>query len=65
MYTTLVTIPTTLCRDLGFSEVGIRFPEQTKVFLYVTEKQIGGLLLAESIPNGFRVLQQKSKNSVF
>ena len=48
-------------RDLGFSEVGIRYPEQTKVFLYIAEKKIGGLLLAESIPSGYRVLQEKSK----
>jgi len=47
--------------DLGFSEVGIRHPDQTKVFLYISDKTIVGLLLAESIPHGFRIITQKSE----
>ena len=37
-------------RDLGFSEGGIRAPDQSKTFLYVANKRIVGLLLAEQIP---------------
>jgi hypothetical protein len=32
-----------VCRDLGFSEVGIRAPDQTKPFLFISPKQIVGL----------------------
>jgi N-acetyltransferase len=53
-------------RDLGFSEVGIRAPDRTKAFLYVADKRIVGLLLAEQIPQGFRMLPPtKETNSVF
>ena len=52
-----------LCRDLGFSEVGIRFPDRTKVFLYTCDKKIVGFLLAEAIDNGYRVITQTSKKS--
>ena len=48
-------------RDLGFSEVGIRYPEKTKVFLFISEKKIAGFLLAESIEQGYRVMNQKRK----
>ena len=37
-------------RDLGFSEISIRAPDQSKAFLYVADKRIVGLLLAEQIP---------------
>jgi len=42
--------------DLGFSEVGIRWPDKTKVFLYIAEKKVVGVLLAERIEKGFRML---------
>lgn len=45
-------------RDLGFSEVGIRQPDKTKVFLYISDKKIVGFLLAEAIDKGFRVITQ-------
>lgn len=45
-------------RDLGFSEVGIRHPDKTKVFLYISDKKIVGFLLAEAIEKGFRVITQ-------
>ena len=47
---------TLLLRDLGFSEVGIRAPEQTKAFLYISQKRIVGLLLAEAIQQGFKMV---------
>eukprot|EP00092_Neocalanus_flemingeri_P089456 GFUD01113206.1.p1 GENE.GFUD01113206.1~~GFUD01113206.1.p1 ORF type:complete len:736 (+),score=212.28 GFUD01113206.1:43-2208(+) len=46
-------------RDLGFSEVGIRWPEKTKVFLFVADKKIVGFLLAESIEEGYKILPNK------
>ena len=49
-------ILTVVDTDLGFSEVGIRWPDKTKVFLYIAEKKVVGLLLAEMIDNGFRIL---------
>lgn len=43
-------------RDLGFSEVGIRAPDRTKIFLFVADKKIVGLLLAEQISQGFQII---------
>merc|ERR1711874_573223 len=45
--------------DLGFSEVGIRAPDATKVFLFVSDKKFVGMLLAESISAGYRILPNK------
>jgi hypothetical protein len=45
-----------LFRDLGFSEVGIRAPEKTKAFLYISQKRIVGLLLAEAISKGYKMV---------
>jgi len=42
--------------DLGFSEVGIRWPEKTKVFMFVADKKVVGLLLSESIDKGYRII---------
>ncbi|XP_023335372.1 N-acetyltransferase ESCO2 [Eurytemora carolleeae] len=53
---------TVVDRDLGFSEVGIRYPEKTKVFLFISEKKIAGFLLAESVENGFRVITPKQES---
>jgi len=46
-------------KDLGFSEVGIRWPEQTKVYLYIADKKVVGFLLAESITSAFMILPIK------
>ena len=43
-------------RDLGFSEVGIRAPDCTKIFLFIADKKIVGLLLAEQISQGFQII---------
>lgn len=43
-------------RDLGFSEVGIRAPEKTKAFLYISQKRIVGLLLAEVIQEAHKMV---------
>merc|ERR1712113_314681 len=43
-------------RDLGFSEVGIRAPDRTKVFLFIADKKIVGLLLAEQISQGYQII---------
>ena len=37
-------------------QVGIRSPDSTKVFLYVADKKIVGLLLAERVAQGYRIL---------
>jgi len=42
--------------DLGFSEVGIRWPEKTKVFIFVADKKVVGLLLSETIDKGYRII---------
>ena len=42
--------------DLGFSEVGIRWPDKTKVFMYVADKKVVGLLLAETIDRAYRII---------
>ena len=47
--------------DLGFSEVGIRWPDKTKVFMYVADKKVVGLLLAESIDKAYRILPNNGK----
>ena len=52
---------TVVDRDLGFSEVGIRWPEKTKVFLYIAEKKVVGVLLAERIEKGYRILPNSGK----
>jgi len=49
-------ILTVVDTDLGFSEVGIRWPDKTKVFLFIADKKVVGLLLAECIEKGFRIL---------
>jgi len=49
-------------RDLGFSEVGIRWPDKTKVFLFVADKKIAGFLLAENIESGFMILPNKDSD---
>ena len=49
--------------DLGFSEVGIRWPDKTKVFLYIADKKVVGVLLAERIEKGFRMLPNNGKTS--
>lgn len=43
-------------RDLGFSEVGIRWPDKTKVFMYIADKKVVGLLLAETIDRAYRII---------
>jgi len=57
MWKKVEEVLTVVDRDLGFSEVGIRYPDKTKVFLYVQEKKVAGFLLAEEISNGYRVLK--------
>ena len=52
---------TVVDRDLGFSEVGIRWPEKTKVFLYIAERKVVGVLLAERIEKGYRILPNNGK----
>ena len=47
--------------DLGFSEVGIRWPDKTKVFMYVADKKVVGLLLAESIDKAYRIIPNNGK----
>jgi len=42
--------------DLGFSEIGIRYPDKTKVFLYVADKKVVGLLLAENIEKAYKII---------
>ena len=46
-------------RDLGFSEVGIRWPDKTKVYMFVAEKKIVGVLLAEAVSSGYKILPKK------
>jgi len=36
--------------------VGIRAPDRTKIFLFVADKKIVGLLLAEQISQGFQII---------
>ena len=43
-------------QELGFSEVGIRWPDKSKVFLFLADKKVVGLLLAESIQQAFPLL---------
>jgi hypothetical protein len=50
-------------RDLGFSEIGIRAPEKTKAFLYISQKRIVGLLLAEAITQGHKMFVSEGKNT--
>jgi hypothetical protein len=52
-----------LFRDLGFSEVGIRAQEQTKAFLFISQKQIVGLLLAETIQQGYRMVVSQGRHN--
>ena len=52
---------TVVDHDLGFSEVGIRWPDKTKVFLYIAEKKVVGVLLAERIEKGYRILPNNGK----
>jgi len=54
---------TVVDRDLGFSEVGIRWPDKTKVFLFVADKKIVGFLLAENIEKGFMILPNKDSET--
>jgi len=49
-------------RDLGFSEVGIRWPDKTKVFLFIADKKIAGFLLAENIEQGFMIVPNKDSD---
>jgi len=53
---------TVVDRDLGFSEVGIRWPDKTKVFLFIADKKIVGFLLAENIDKGFMILPSKDSD---
>lgn len=50
-------------RDLGFSEVGIRWPDKTKVYMFVAEKKIVGFLLAEAVSSGYKILPKKDTDS--
>ena len=52
---------TVVDRDLGFSEVGIRWPDKTKVFLFVADKKIVGFLLAENVEKGFMIIPNKGE----
>ena len=51
--------------DLGFSEVGIRWPEKTKVFMFVADKKVVGLLLSESIDKGYRIIANSGDIKTF
>ena len=48
--------------DLGFSEVGIRWPDKTKVFMYIADKKVVGLLLAETIDQAYRIIPNNGKD---
>jgi len=48
--------------DLGFSEVGIRWPDKSKVFLYVVGKKIVGFLLAECIEQAFSIIPNEGSD---
>lgn len=43
-------------KDLGFSEVGIRAKHQTKAFLFIADRKVTGMLLAESVETGHRMI---------
>lgn len=45
--------------ELGFSESSIRTKENTKVFLYVLDRQVVGCLIAEKIDKAYRIVPQK------
>ena len=47
--------------DLGFSEVGIRWPDKTKVFMFIADKKVVGLLLAETIDKAYRIIPNNGK----
>lgn len=42
--------------ELGFSEIGIRNLDATKVYFYIADKKIVGVLVAEGIGRGYRML---------
>nr|CAH0104528.1 unnamed protein product [Daphnia galeata] len=50
-------------KELGFSEIGIRNPEATKVYLYIAEKKIVGVLVAHSLSKGYRMIPSSNKAS--
>jgi len=43
-------------KDLGFSEVGIRAKHQTKAFIFIADRKVTGMLLAETVDVGHRML---------
>ncbi|XP_050735189.1 N-acetyltransferase ESCO2-like isoform X2 [Eriocheir sinensis] len=47
--------------ELGFSENSIKTRENTKVFLYVLERQVVGCLIAEKINKAYRVVPQQPR----
>ena len=44
--------------ELGFSEKGIRDRKDTKVYLYVLDKNVVGMLVVEGIDKAYRVVQE-------
>lgn len=50
--------------DLGFSEIGIRKPEVSKVYFFVSDKKIVGFLLAEEIEMGYKMIPNEGKEAV-
>ena len=52
-------------KDLGFLDVGIRWPEQTKVYLYIADKKVVGFLLAESIASAFMIPTKADGEKVY
>jgi len=50
--------------DLGFSEVGIRWPDKSKAFLYVVGKKIVGFLLAECIGEAFPIIPNEGADLI-
>uniref|UniRef100_A0A3P9KGX0 Establishment of sister chromatid cohesion N-acetyltransferase 1 n=1 Tax=Oryzias latipes TaxID=8090 RepID=A0A3P9KGX0_ORYLA len=45
--------------DLGFQQVEMKCPSQTKTFLFISvDKKVAGCLIAEHIQEGFRVIEE-------
>lgn len=49
--------------ELGFSEIGIRNPETTKVYLYIADKKIVGVLVAHGVTQGCRMIPSTGASS--
>jgi len=50
--------------DLGFAEIGIRKPEVTKVYFFVSDKKVVGFLLAEEVEKGYRMISNEGMEAV-